>query len=232
MKKRQNTNVHSLNTNKILEHNIIVWGAFIVGFDDDDMGVFSEQLEFIQPLSVPVAMVGILQALSGRPLHERIRREGRLKDDEAGGIRGAVNLLTSTNIKPMHMTDEDMASGFRYLVTSLYNYGNFAERMINAVKLEKNYDIKGRNKIHKKGILILLRLLRYYLISTETKRIRMFMRSIIQTIIHNLQYSQTVFMHLIVFKHLKTFEEQGTSETSPSANAYDFRCVNTSASRA
>ncbi|MBE9521998.1 MAG: DUF4070 domain-containing protein, partial [Proteobacteria bacterium] len=145
------------------------------------------------------------------PLYERMRQEGRLRDNEAGGIRGALNQLAHTNITPKHMSDEDLANGYRYLVRNLYDYDNFAERMINAVKLGKNYEIRGRTQMHKKEVLILLRLLRYYLISTEPQRIRMFMRIITQTIIHNPQYFETVLMHLIVYKHLKMFYDQGTS---------------------
>ena len=212
MKKRQNTKVNLLDTiHLIMSHNIIVWGAFIVGFDNDDTDIFTEQLEFIQSSSIPIAMVGILQALPGTPLYERMKREGRLRDNEAGGIRGALNQLTYTNITPKHMSDEDLANGYRYLVRNLYNYDNFAERMINAIKLGKNHEIRGRTQIHKKQILVLLRLLRYYLISTEPQRIRMFMRIITQTIIHNPRYFETVLMHLIVYKHLKMFYEQGTS---------------------
>ena len=212
IKKRQNTKLNLLDAiHQIMSHNIIVWGSFIVGFDNDDTDIFNEQLEFIQLASIPVAMVGILQALPGTPLYERVRQEGRLRDNEAGGIRGALNQLTYTNITPKHMSDEDLANGYRYLVRNLYNYDNFAERMINAIKLGKNHEIRGRTQIHKKQILVLLRLLRYYLISTEPQRIRMFMRIITQTIIHNPRYFETVLMHLIVYKHLKMFYEQGTS---------------------
>jgi radical SAM superfamily enzyme YgiQ (UPF0313 family) len=212
IKKRQNTEVNLLDAiHLIMSNNIIVWGAFIVGFDNDDAGIFKEQLEFIQLSSIPVAMVGILQALPGTPLYERMRQEGRLRDNEAGGIRGDLNQLTYTNIIQKHMSDEELADGYRYLVRNLYSYDNFAERMINAIKLGKNYEIRGRNRMHKKEVLILLRLLRYYLIPTEPKRIRMFMRIITQTIIHNPRYFKTVLMHLIVYKHLKMFYEQGTS---------------------
>ena len=48
---------------------IIVWGSFIVGFDSDDTNIFNEQLSFIQAASIPVAMVGILQAIPGTPLY-------------------------------------------------------------------------------------------------------------------------------------------------------------------
>ena len=83
--------------------------------------------------------------------------------------------------------------------------------MINVVRLGKNYEMRGRTRIHKKEVLILLRLLRYYLLSTEPRRIRMFMRIITETVLHNPQYFATVLMHLIVYKHVKMFYDQGTS---------------------
>ena len=212
MKKRQNTAVNLLDTiHLIMSHNIIVWGAFIVGFDNDDTDIFNEQLEFIQSSSIPVAMVGILQALPGTPLYERMKREGRLRDNEAGGIRGELNQLAHTNITPKQMNDEDLAKGYRYLVRNLYDYDNFGKRMINVVRLAKNYEMRGRTRIHKKEVLILLRLLRYYLLSTEPRRIRMFIRIITETVLHNPQYFATVLMHLIVYKHVKMFYDHGTS---------------------
>lgn len=211
-RKNQNTKIDLLDAvHRIQSNNIIVWGSFIVGFDSDDTNIFNEQLRFIQAASIPVAMVGILQAIPGTPLYERIRQEGRLRDDEAGGIRGKADSLIHTNIKPVNMSSEELAEGYRYLVRNLYSYDNFAERLINATKLGKKHGIKGRTQISKKGILTLLRLINYYVLSTDLRRICMFMRIIAQTLLHNPQHVQTVLMHLVVYKHLKLFYEQGTS---------------------
>jgi radical SAM superfamily enzyme YgiQ (UPF0313 family) len=213
-KKRQNTNMDLLDAvRRIQTHNIIVWGAFIVGFDSDDTAVFQEQLDFIQTAAIPVAMVGILQALPGTPLHERITREGRLKENEAGGIRGAAKELTYTNIRPLHMTEAELAQGFRYLVSNLYDYDRFAERMIHATALGKKRGLINRTRIGKKAAVTMLRLLRYYLFTVDLRRIRMFVRLIAQTLIRNPQYLEAVLMHLVVYKHLKLFYEEGTGET-------------------
>jgi radical SAM superfamily enzyme YgiQ (UPF0313 family) len=207
--KRQNTGLDLLEAvHMILSHNIIVWGAFIVGFDNDDAKVFDEQFRFIQAAAIPVAMVGILQALPGTPLYERMVKEGRLKNNEAGGIRGSFNHLISTNITPLNMTDGDLAQGYRSLVARLYSYDNFAERIINAVKRGKHQEPRGRKRIRKKEFLILLRLLRYYLLSADTRRTRMFFRIIIKTLMHAPRRLETVLMHLVVYKHLSMFYEQ------------------------
>ncbi|MBI4709825.1 MAG: DUF4070 domain-containing protein, partial [Nitrospirae bacterium] len=213
MKKHQNTRINLLEAiRRIQSNNLIVWGAFIVGFDNDDKNIFNEQLEFIRASSIPVVMAGMLQALPGTPLYDRIKHEGRLRDDTAGGIRGAADSLVHTNITPVNMSSEELAEGYRYLAQNLYTYDNFSERLINAIAIGKKYGIKGRTQITKKGLMTLLRLLRYYLLSADLKRARMFMRVITRTLIHNPQHLYTALIHLVVYKHLKLFYEQGTSD--------------------
>ena len=57
-------------------------------------------------------MVGILQAIPGTPLYERVKQEGRLRDNETGGIRGKASSLIHTNIKPVNMSSEELAEGY------------------------------------------------------------------------------------------------------------------------
>ncbi len=216
VKKRQNTQIDLLEAvQRIQAHHIIVWGAFIVGFDNDDTDIFQEQMDFIQASAIPIAMIGILQALPGTPLHERVKREGRLKDEAAGGIRGPASLLTTSNIKPLHMSAEELAAGFRTLVTSLYDDGNFADRLIAAIKLGKKSRSAGRVSIRQTELRILRRLFRHYLLTTDFRRMFMFLRVIIQTILHNPRDLETTFMHLIVYKHMKQFYREGTSASPP-----------------
>lgn len=207
--KRQNTGMDLLDAvHMIQSHGIIVWGAFIVGFDNDGAEVFDEQFRFIQAAAIPVAMVGLLQALPGTPLYGRMVREGRLKDNEAGGIRGPFNHLISTNIVPLKMSEGDLARGYRDLVSRLYSCDNFAERIVNAVRMGKDRGPRGRKRVRKKEFLILLRLLGYYLLSSDTRRTMMFLRIVTRTLIHAPHSLGTVLMHLVVYKHLRTFYEQ------------------------
>jgi len=173
--------------------------------------VFDEQLAFIQAAAIPVAMVGMLQALPGTPLYERIKREGRLRDGETGGIRGAASSLVHTNIEPKHMSYEELAAGFRSLVRTLYRYDLFAERLMNAVALGRGTGIRGRARLTAKGVATILRLLRYYLVTADLGRIRMFLKVILRTLTQDPQQLHTVLMHLVVYKHLKLFYEEGTA---------------------
>src|SRR5262249_55420689 len=65
----------------IQEAGLIVYGGFIVGFDNDTEDIFDRQIEFISEASIANAMIGPILALPGTPLYERMRREGRLIDD-------------------------------------------------------------------------------------------------------------------------------------------------------
>jgi len=58
--------------------------GFIVGFDSDPDDVFDRQVEFIQESAIPIAMVGLLQALPGAQLCRRLEQEGRLLGDANG----------------------------------------------------------------------------------------------------------------------------------------------------
>lgn len=210
--KRQNTTVDLLESVAAIQsRNIIVWGAFMVGFDNDDASVFDEQFQFIQTASIPVAMVGILQAIPGTPLYDRVRSEGRLFDDLAAGIRLDAAGLAQTNIKPLLLSNEGLSSGFGRLVRKLYEHENFGERLINAIKAGKNRQIPSVARTGKKEILTLLRLLMHYLVTTDIRRILMFLKVVSQTVYHNPRGLHAALMHLVVYKHLREFYERGTN---------------------
>src|SRR5260221_557412 len=56
-------------------------GGFIVGFDSDPPDIFERQIEFVERAAIPWAMTGLLQAPPTTPLYERMKREGRLLQD-------------------------------------------------------------------------------------------------------------------------------------------------------
>ena len=60
----------------IQQHGIEVMAGFIVGFDSDPEDVFDRQVEFIEESAIPIAMVGLLQALPGTQLYRRLERYG------------------------------------------------------------------------------------------------------------------------------------------------------------
>ncbi len=49
-------------------------GGFIVGFDSDTQDIFDAQIEFIQKTGITTAMVGMLGALPGTRLWDRLNK--------------------------------------------------------------------------------------------------------------------------------------------------------------
>jgi len=121
--KKQNKNRDlALSVKKIQMASLEVQGGFIVGFDNDPPSIFDRQAEFIQQNGIVTAMVGLLQAPTGTPLYERLKREGRLLGKMSGNNDG------STNIIP-RMDPAVLRQGYKRLMESIYSPGNYYKRV-------------------------------------------------------------------------------------------------------
>ena len=113
--KQHNTSRDMLeNIRKIQQAGMEVQGGFIVGFDSDTPSIFQKQIEFIQNSGIVTAMVGILQALPGTRLYDRMQKEGRLLHNSSGD-----NADSNTNIVPK-MDIEILRNGYTSMMTELY----------------------------------------------------------------------------------------------------------------
>ncbi|MBN1874183.1 MAG: B12-binding domain-containing radical SAM protein [Anaerolineae bacterium] len=97
--------------------------GFIVGFDHDNPSIFQRQIDFIQKTGITTAMVGILQALPGTKLYERMKKEGRLQ-----GITSGDNVNGTTNIIP-NMGIETLHEGYKYIMEHIYSPKYYYERV-------------------------------------------------------------------------------------------------------
>jgi radical SAM superfamily enzyme YgiQ (UPF0313 family) len=100
-----------------------VQGGFIVGFDSDGPGIFQQQWDFIQASGIVTAMVGLLNAMPGTRLHQRLESEGRLLRSSSGD-----NSDGTTNIVP-RMDSAALEAGYRALVKKLYAPGPYYARV-------------------------------------------------------------------------------------------------------
>lgn len=100
-----------------------VQGGFIVGFDSDSPDIFQEQIDFIQNSGIATAMVGLLQALPGTTLYERLKREGRLIADASGD-----NVSVASNILP-NMGLETLTEGYKKILRTIYSPKNYYQRV-------------------------------------------------------------------------------------------------------
>jgi len=108
---------------RIQRAGLEVQGGFIVGFDHDTPAIFQRQIEFIQRSGIVTAMVGLLQAMPGTKLHQRLNRQGRLLGHTTGD-----NVDGTTNFIP-RMNRETLRQGYLRLMEHLYSPGPYYERI-------------------------------------------------------------------------------------------------------
>jgi radical SAM superfamily enzyme YgiQ (UPF0313 family) len=122
--KLQNTRRSLLESVKnIQSYGIEVMAGFIVGFDNDPEDVFDRQVEFIDESAIPMAMVGLLQALPGTQLYRRLVKEGRLVADGSGD-----NMETRLNFVPK-MDPQLLIDGYRSILKRIYERDAYYDRV-------------------------------------------------------------------------------------------------------
>lgn len=100
---------------RIQSRGMAVSGGFIIGLDGDRE--FDSHLEFIQEAGIPMAMTGMLTALKGTKLHQRLEREGRLRDASTG-----CNTEIALNFEP-ELPRELLLAEYRRVISTLYDPG-------------------------------------------------------------------------------------------------------------
>ena len=107
---------------KLQAEGIQVLGGYIVGFDNDDDGIFSRQIKFIQESGVVTAMVGVLNAIPNTRLWHRLKAENRLQINASGdNTDGTINFIP-------RMDKEKLISGYRKIVRTIYSPRYFYQR--------------------------------------------------------------------------------------------------------
>lgn len=123
---------------KIQNFGMEVAGGFIVGFDSDDKSIFERQIEFIQQTGIVVAMVGLLQALPGTRLYERLKQENRLLTNSSGN-----NTDYSINFIPKIEMDT-LIDGYKEIIASVYSPKQYYDRVLTFLS---SYKASGFEKI-------------------------------------------------------------------------------------
>jgi radical SAM superfamily enzyme YgiQ (UPF0313 family) len=123
-KKFQNKNRDLIDcVEKIQKSGLQVQGGFIVGFDNDPLSIFERQIEFIQKSKIVTAMVGLLNALHGTKLYQRLEKEHRLLKDNSGN-----NTDCSINFIPK-MNYDTLVNGYRKILKSIYSPKYYYQRV-------------------------------------------------------------------------------------------------------
>jgi radical SAM superfamily enzyme YgiQ (UPF0313 family) len=122
--KLQNTRRSLLDSVALIQsYGMQVMGGFILGFDTDKDDIFDRMVDFIQKSGIPIAMVGLLQAMPGTQLFRRLWREGRIVDMDAGNNTG-----DHLNFLP-HMDSAKLVEGYRSVLDRIYSCEAYYDRV-------------------------------------------------------------------------------------------------------
>ncbi|MFP4453802.1 MAG: B12-binding domain-containing radical SAM protein [Desulfobacterales bacterium] len=126
----------------IQKNGIEVLAGFILGFDHDTEDIFDLQIEFIQKNAIPQAMIGLLNALPGTRLYERLEKEGRILGQSCGNNTHS----TQTNFKTI-MDQNALRQGYRKILAHLYdmrlkNYFARCNHLLDRIEYRQFYQRK------------------------------------------------------------------------------------------
>jgi radical SAM superfamily enzyme YgiQ (UPF0313 family) len=137
----------------IQKNGMEVLAGFILGFDNDSADIFDRQIEFIQKNAIPQAMIGLLNALPGTRLYQRLEAQGRIRNESAGNNTHNMQ----TNFETI-MDAETLRLGYRKILKHLYgfrlkNYFSRCSHLLDRVECRNLYP----RKIHAEEIKIFFR---------------------------------------------------------------------------
>jgi len=93
---------------RIQRAGIEVRGGFIIGFDSDSPGTIDRLLTYVQQSGIVTAMVGLLQALPGTRLYDRMKRTGRLLEQGSGdNVDGTTNIVPAAGLDVLRAAYRD-----------------------------------------------------------------------------------------------------------------------------
>ncbi len=128
----------------IQSYGMQVMGGFILGFDTDREDIFDRMVEFIQRSGIPIAMVGLLQAMPGTQLFRRLWREGRILDAGHGD-----NTDDKLNFLP-NMDPTRLVEGYRSVLKRIYSCEAYYERV--KIYLSRTYSKNEEKRTRQKWL--------------------------------------------------------------------------------
>jgi len=113
---------------KIQSYGMEVMAGFIVGFDNDPADIFERQIDFIRQSAIPLAMVGLLNALPDTQLWRRLEREGRLLGEASGN-----NTVCTFNFKTV-MDPALLIQGYQTIMRTIYSPREYYQRALDSMR--------------------------------------------------------------------------------------------------
>ncbi|MEE9498587.1 MAG: radical SAM protein [Nitrospinaceae bacterium] len=200
---------------RIQSRGILVICGMVVGFDMDRPDVFRRQKDFLKEAGLCLPFLGMLTALKGTKLWDRLKKEGRLLPHLDEG-----NSFSTVNFIPKKMTREQLKENYVGLLREVFSHSHFLETFENLIDQIDIDEIRNASPLAKQGDLLSLvfyfggtvfRLIRYYLFNKNREE-RKFFWSVIRMAYRKSPLCLSLALYLLFFfKGEKEFVERNLS---------------------
>lgn len=102
-----------------------VMAGFIIGFDGEKSGAGDRIIDFVEATAIPQALFGMLQALPGTALWQRLEREGRLRAGQTAVTGKQITLMNFVPTRPL----EEIAREYINCFWELYEPDRYLARV-------------------------------------------------------------------------------------------------------
>ncbi len=134
----------------IQNQGLAAMGGFIIGFDSDPPDIFQRQVNFIQINGIVTAMIGLLTAIPGTRLYQRLEEEGRLLFKASGDNTDASGSL---NFIPK-MDRSTIIDGYKWVMNTIYSPEMYYKRILAFLH---QYHPKAVTSLESQDLLALVR---------------------------------------------------------------------------
>jgi radical SAM superfamily enzyme YgiQ (UPF0313 family) len=111
------------------DHGITVQGAFIFGFDSDDMSVFDETVDFCFDSKIDLVQFAMLTPFPGTRLYDRLEQEGRILTHDWSKYN-----MSNVVYQPSKMSPEELREGWEGAYRRFYGRLPILKRILGLGK--------------------------------------------------------------------------------------------------
>ncbi|HIP82521.1 MAG TPA: DUF4070 domain-containing protein [Desulfocapsa sulfexigens] len=192
----------------ISRYGIVPFIGLIVGFDNDDEGVFEDLDFFLNVTASPIAGISLLNAPRHTPLYKRLQKENRLTDSHFSG-----EWQLQTNIIPKQMSPETLSTLYWELFRNIYKPDNFEERFLQWLKnVDYFSDIYVNKKADPKQLLFGIKIFKHFILNEKQEVRALFFRMLKKTWKINPKLVRRFFTVITQYSHFYDFVNSDQKE--------------------
>ena len=185
----------------ISRFGIVPFIGLIVGFDNDDEGVFEDLEHFLNVTASPIAGISLLNAPRHTPLYKRLQKENRLTENKFSG-----EWQLQTNIIPKQMAPEKLNILYWDLFRKIYKPDLFEDRFLQWVKkIEYFSEIYVNKKADPKQMLFGVKIFKHFIFNENREVRALFFRMLKKTWQINPKLVKRFFTVITQYSHFHKF---------------------------